>query len=145
MSKSAVFCGFGHIYWKSSKYKNFTFVWNVGDYILCWKGNVASVSLTYFSPKFHWSSTCIFTYNATLPQVFLKHFASKKQLPGFYISATLVENGLKIVWAILESLTDPTLQMLWSPLLPKRTNNVLWNSRDFTWMTSLQIFKLIWT
>ena len=29
-----------------------------------------------------------------LPQVFLKHFASKDQVPGFYISRTLVENGL---------------------------------------------------
>ena len=30
----------------------------------------------------------------TLPQVFLKDFASENQLPGFYISGTLVENGL---------------------------------------------------
>ena len=29
-----------------------------------------------------------------LPQVFFKHFANKNQLPGFYISGTLVENGL---------------------------------------------------
>ena len=28
------------------------------------------------------------------PQVFFKYFASKNQLPGFYISGTLVENGL---------------------------------------------------
>ena len=40
------------------------------------------------------SSTCIFTKNVTLPQVFFKHFASKNQLTGFYISGTLVENGL---------------------------------------------------
>ena len=26
--------------------------------------------------------------------MFFKHFASKNQLPGFYISGTLVENGL---------------------------------------------------
>ena len=39
--------------------------------------------------------TCIFTWNVTLPQVFFKHFASKNQLPDFYISETLVENGLK--------------------------------------------------
>ena len=32
--------------------------------------------------------------NVTLPQVFFKHFASKSQLLGFYISGTLVENGL---------------------------------------------------
>ena len=37
------------------------------------------------------SSTCIFTKNVTLPQVFLKHFASKNQLPGFYISRTFVK------------------------------------------------------
>ena len=29
-----------------------------------------------------------------LPQVFFKHFANKNQLPGFYISGTLIENGL---------------------------------------------------
>ena len=28
--------------------------------------------------------------------VFFKHFASKNQLPGFYISRTLVENGLSL-------------------------------------------------
>ena len=27
-------------------------------------------------------------------QVFFKRFASKNQLPGFYVSGTLVENGL---------------------------------------------------
>ena len=32
--------------------------------------------------------------NVTVPQVFFKHFASKSQLPGFYISRTLVKNGL---------------------------------------------------
>ena len=29
--------------------------------------------------------------NVTLPQVFLKHFASKSKLPGFYISGTLTK------------------------------------------------------
>ena len=33
--------------------------------------------------------------NVTVPQVFFKHFASKNQLPGFSVSGTLVENGLK--------------------------------------------------
>ena len=34
-----------------------------------------------------------------LPQVFFKHFASKNQLPSFYISETLVENiGLSMVY-----------------------------------------------
>ena len=37
--------------------------------------------------------TCIFTQNVTFPQVIFKPFASKNQLPGFYISETLVENG----------------------------------------------------
>ena len=32
--------------------------------------------------------------NVTLPQMFFNHFASKNQLTGFYISGTLVENGL---------------------------------------------------
>ena len=40
------------------------------------------------------SSTCIITQNITLPQVFFKYFASKNQLPNFYISGTLAENGL---------------------------------------------------
>ena len=34
--------------------------------------------------------------------MFLKDFASKNQLPGFYISGRLVENGLsEIIWGIL--------------------------------------------
>ena len=33
--------------------------------------------------------------NVTVPQVFFKYFASKNQLPGFSVSGTLVENGLK--------------------------------------------------
>ena len=32
--------------------------------------------------------------NVSLPQVFLKHFASKNQLPGLSISGTVVEEGL---------------------------------------------------
>ena len=40
--------------------------------------------------------TSIFTLNVALPQVFFKHFASKNQLPGFYISETSVENRLTL-------------------------------------------------
>ena len=40
-------------------------------------------------------NTCGRVKNITLPQVFFKHFPIKNQLPGFYISETLVENGLK--------------------------------------------------
>ena len=43
--------------------------------------------------------------NVTLPQVFFKHFASKNQLPGFYISGILVKNGL-ILWKKFEYLCD---------------------------------------
>ena len=32
----------------------------------------------------------------TIPQAFIKHFDSKTQLPGFYISGALFENGLKL-------------------------------------------------
>ena len=51
------------------------------------------------------SSTCIFTKNVTLPQVFLKHFASKNQLPGFYISRTFVKiitvsNLNYVIWGL---------------------------------------------
>ena len=42
----------------------------------------------------HWN-LYIFTWNVTLPQVIFKHFASKNQLPAFYIRGTLVKNGLK--------------------------------------------------
>ena len=35
-------------------------------------------------------------------RVFFKHFASKTQLPGFYISQVLVENGLRIRYEVLD-------------------------------------------
>ena len=38
----------------------------------------------------------IFTKNVTLPQLFFKHFASKNQLPGFYICGTLAKNVLNL-------------------------------------------------
>ena len=41
----------------------------------------------------------------TLPQVFFKHFASKYQLPGFYMIVTLVENALKITKESKELIT----------------------------------------
>ena len=44
--------------------------------------------------KHLWKSD-ILSKDVTFPQVFFKHFASKNQLPGFYINGTLVENGLK--------------------------------------------------
>ena len=43
--------------------------------------------------KHLWKSD-ILSKDVTFPQVFFKHFASKNQLPGFYINGTLVENGL---------------------------------------------------
>ena len=43
--------------------------------------------------KHLWKSD-ILSKDVTFPQVFFKHFASKNQLPGFYISGTLVEKGL---------------------------------------------------
>ena len=42
------------------------------------------------------SLTCIFIYNVIFPQVFFKHFASNNKLPGFYISGTMVGNGLVV-------------------------------------------------
>ena len=44
--------------------------------------------------KHLWKSD-ILSKDVTFPQVFFKHFASKNQLPGFYISETLVENTLR--------------------------------------------------
>ena len=54
--------------------------------------------LTHFRPMFHlWINQVIGFYkqNVTLPLVLFKHFGSKSQLPGFYVSGTLVENGLR--------------------------------------------------
>ena len=53
-------------------------------------------SLTYFRPMFH-QRTCIDLHlylKRKSSTVFFKHFASKNQLPAFYINGTLVENGL---------------------------------------------------
>ena len=43
--------------------------------------------------KHRWKSD-ILSKDAALPLVFVKHFASENQLPGFYIGGILVENGL---------------------------------------------------
>ena len=50
-----------------------------------------------FRPIFHILINQIVGFyqrNVTLSQVFFKPFASKNQLPGFYISGTLIEDGL---------------------------------------------------
>ena len=47
--------------------------------------------------KHLWKSDILSKDAGHLPQVFFKHFASKNQLPGFYISETLVENGLRVL------------------------------------------------
>ena len=41
----------------------------------------------------YWDVNNLYGSSVTLPYVFFKHFASKNQLPGFYISGTLVGNG----------------------------------------------------
>ena len=38
--------------------------------------------------------------------MFFKHFASKNQLPDFYISGTLVENGLNMMKALTLNLSN---------------------------------------
>ena len=53
--------------------------------------------LTHFRPMCHLriiQAVTFYWQNVTLLQVFFQHFASKNQQPGFYISGTLVENGL---------------------------------------------------
>ena len=50
------------------------------------------------------SSTCIFTLNVILPQRFFAYFASKNQPPGFFISATLSGNGLKLITMVRRKL-----------------------------------------
>ena len=50
-----------------------------------------------FRPMFHILINQIVGFyqrNVTLSQVFFKPFASKNQLPGFYIGGTLIEDGL---------------------------------------------------
>ena len=41
-----------------------------------------------------WKSDILSTSNVTLTQVFFKHFASKNQLTGLFVSINLVEDGL---------------------------------------------------
>ena len=89
------------------------------------------------------SLACIFSYNVTLPQVLLKHFASKNQLPSFYIGGTLLEYGLRrwCVWThlfwvkvnILQCLTHvQTLVHFFSPKGHQKTrlSNFL---KEYTW------------
>ena len=45
-----------------------------------------------------------FTLNVTLPQRFFAYFASKNQPPGFFISATLSGNGLKLITMVRRKL-----------------------------------------
>ena len=76
--------------------------------------------------------------DATLLQVFFKHFASKNQRPGFYISGTLVGNGL-----ILQSWE--TYGFL---VMSRRTkvNELILNSLDIsseTWRRSLTDVELL--
>ena len=40
--------------------------------------------------------------------MFFKHFASKNQLPGFYLSETLVENGLRLMSSVFKVLIFST-------------------------------------
>ena len=49
-----------------------------------------------FEKHLWWKSDILIKDAVTLPQAFFKHFASKNQLPGFYISGTIVENGLSL-------------------------------------------------
>ena len=72
--------------------------------------------LTHFRPMFQLQINLVvgfYQQNVTLPQVFFEHFASKNQLPGFYVSGTLVENGL--IFKI--SNTTPTALPYLFPLL----------------------------
>ena len=48
-----------------------------------------------------WESD-ILSKDAGHRQVLFKHFASKKQLPGFYISGTLVENRLINIFSLCQ-------------------------------------------
>ena len=71
-----------------------------GDIFKNVQKTIASV-LTNFRPMFHlWINQVVGFYqqNVTLPLVLFKNFASIKQLPGFYISGTLVENGLMTLY-----------------------------------------------
>ena len=56
--------------------------------------------------KHLWKSD-ILSKDVTFPQVFFKHFASKNQLPGFYMSETLIENSLILVSKRISMVFNP--------------------------------------
>ena len=58
--------------------------------------SAASGTLTCFRPMFHlWLNQVVGFYLKWHSSIgVFKHFVGKNQLPGFYISRTLVENGL---------------------------------------------------
>ena len=85
------------------------------------------------------SSTSIFTENVTLPQLIFKHFASKNQLPVFYISGTLGKNGLmKLFLTNLGAINITISFCLTFPLLLSQAfshksnlNFITWNWKTF--------------
>ena len=54
-----------------------------------WKGALFPLCSFQFT-----NSRSLLKMSLTLQQMFFKYFASKNQLPGFYISVALVENEL---------------------------------------------------
>ena len=79
-----------------------------------------------------------------LPQVFLKHFASKKQLPGLSINGTLAKNGLLIHEdnsEKIQSLVKLFQKLFWKvseTLLEKLYNKIGFGTCVFLWI--FQIF-----
>ena len=48
--------------------------------------------------------------------MFFRHFASKNQLPGFYIGGTLVENGLMVLQEIVSDIIETNMEVKYATL-----------------------------
>ena len=48
--------------------------------------------------------------------MFFRHFASKSQLPGFYIGGTLVENGLMVLQEIVSDIIETNMEVKYATL-----------------------------
>ena len=62
--------------------------------------------LSHFRPMFHLcrNHAVVFMAKCHFSTSVFKHFSSNNQLPGFYISGTLVENGLGINFPLSDSI-----------------------------------------
>ena len=88
-----------------------------------------------------------------LPQVFFKHFASKNQLPGFYISGTLVKNGFigpvtslyrPHTKSLANSSSKPFFHVLTKKYIEKLINKVIFEQHFKTLLPNTRIIIRAW-